>query len=234
MTSVPRLAGAGRDLRRAARRRLRRGGRRRGARHAARTSCSARPSTSPGCRSGGRLPEAMGEDPYLTGRLAVGRDTGHPGPPCHLDGQALHRQQRRDRPHRLRSTGRAGARAVNTVVGERALQEIYYPPFKAAVQRGGAGAVMGSYNRLNGTYACQHPHSCARSRRSGAGTASWPPTSCTQCATRSPPPTPGWTAWARPPGGPYEGGFHLRPHSCSAAGRDRDADPLRHLRRRTV
>jgi beta-glucosidase len=43
------------------------------------------------------------------------------------------------------------------VVGERALQELYYPPFKAVVQRGGAGSVMGSYNRVNGVYACQHP-----------------------------------------------------------------------------
>ena len=43
------------------------------------------------------------------------------------------------------------------MVGERALQELYYPPFKAVVQRGRAGSVMGSYNRLNGTYACQHP-----------------------------------------------------------------------------
>ncbi|HEY3262793.1 MAG TPA: glycoside hydrolase family 3 C-terminal domain-containing protein [Pseudonocardiaceae bacterium] len=34
---------------------------------------------------------------------------------------------------------------------------MYYPPFKAAVQRAAAGSVMGSYNRLNGTYACQHP-----------------------------------------------------------------------------
>jgi beta-glucosidase len=47
--------------------------------------------------------------------------------------------------------------AVNTVVSKRALQELYYPPFKAVVQHGGAGSVMGSYNRVNGTYACQHP-----------------------------------------------------------------------------
>jgi beta-glucosidase len=48
---------------------------------------------------GGRLAEAMGEDPYGDGRTP----------------------------------------AVNTVVGERALQELYYPPFKAVVQRGGPG-----------------------------------------------------------------------------------------------
>jgi beta-glucosidase len=55
------------------------------------------------------------------------------------------------------ATGDGRTPAVNTVVGERALQELDYPPFKAVVQRGGAGSVMGSYNRLNGVYACQHP-----------------------------------------------------------------------------
>jgi beta-glucosidase len=55
------------------------------------------------------------------------------------------------------ATPRGRSDAINTVVGERALQEIYYPPFRAAVQRAAAGSVMGSYNRLNGTYACQHP-----------------------------------------------------------------------------
>ena len=36
------------------------------------------------------------------------------------------------------------------------LHEIYYPGFEAAVTRGGAGAVMCSYNRINGPYACEN------------------------------------------------------------------------------
>lgn len=55
------------------------------------------------------------------------------------------------------ATGNGRTAAINTVVGERTLQELYYPPFKAVVEQGGAGSVMGSYNRLNGTYACQNP-----------------------------------------------------------------------------
>lgn len=41
-------------------------------------------------------------------------------------------------------------------VGERALREIYYPPFEAAVTEGEAGAVMPAYNRLNGTFCSEN------------------------------------------------------------------------------
>jgi beta-glucosidase-like glycosyl hydrolase len=34
--------------------------------------------------------------------------------------------------------------------------ELYYPAFDAAVQAG-VGSVMCSYNRVNGTYACENP-----------------------------------------------------------------------------
>jgi beta-glucosidase len=105
---------------------------------------------------GGRLPEAMGEDPYLAGRLAAAevraiQDTHVISMVKHFVGN----NAETGRTGRATSDGRTPA--VNTVVSERALQELYYPPFKAVVQRGGAGSVMGSYNRLNGTYACQHP-----------------------------------------------------------------------------
>ena len=42
-------------------------------------------------------------------------------------------------------------------LSERTLQEIYAPQYEAAVRRGGAGSVMCSYNRINGTYACENP-----------------------------------------------------------------------------
>jgi beta-glucosidase len=41
---------------------------------------------------------------------------------------------------------------------ERTLQEIYLPAFKAAVQEGGAGAVMTSYNLVNGVHSSQNEH----------------------------------------------------------------------------
>ncbi|MGH2953560.1 MAG: glycoside hydrolase family 3 C-terminal domain-containing protein [Solirubrobacterales bacterium] len=46
---------------------------------------------------------------------------------------------------------------VSANVDERALREVHLPPFEAAVTTAGAGAVMCSYNRVNGTHACQHP-----------------------------------------------------------------------------
>jgi beta-glucosidase len=105
---------------------------------------------------GGRLPEAMGEDPHLTSRLAVAevraiQDTHVISMVKHFIGNNAETQ----RTGYATSSGRTPA--INTVVSERAMQEIYYPPFKAVVQRGHAGSVMGSYNRLNGSYACQHP-----------------------------------------------------------------------------
>ena len=41
-------------------------------------------------------------------------------------------------------------------VSERAIREIYLPSFEAAVIEGGAGGVMCSFPRINGTYACEH------------------------------------------------------------------------------
>jgi beta-glucosidase len=105
---------------------------------------------------GGRLPEAMGEDPYLTGRLAVAEIRAIQD--RHVIAMVKHFIGNNSETQRTGyATNGDRTPAINTVVSERALQELYYPPFKAAVQRGGAGSVMGSYNRLNGTYACQHP-----------------------------------------------------------------------------
>ncbi len=104
---------------------------------------------------GGRLPEAMGEDPYLTGRLAAAEVRAIQQ--RHVVSMAKHFIGNNF------ETGRTGyatpdgrSDAVNTVVGERALEEIYYPPFRSVV-RAGVGSVMGSYNRLGGVYACQNP-----------------------------------------------------------------------------
>src|SRR5262249_59616885 len=47
--------------------------------------------------------------------------------------------------------------AVNVIVSERALREIYFPAFAAAVGDGGAMSVMCAYPQVNGSYACQNP-----------------------------------------------------------------------------
>ncbi|HEY6708083.1 MAG TPA: glycoside hydrolase family 3 C-terminal domain-containing protein [Actinomycetota bacterium] len=104
---------------------------------------------------GGRLPEALGEDPCLAGRLAAAEVRAIQD--RHVISMVKHfvgNNAETGRTGYATSSGRTPA--VNTDVSERALQELYYPPFKAVVQRGGVGSVMGSYNRLNGVSACQH------------------------------------------------------------------------------
>jgi beta-glucosidase len=45
---------------------------------------------------------------------------------------------------------------ISSEIDERALREIYLPPFEAAVRKGGVWAVMTAYNKVNGTYASEH------------------------------------------------------------------------------
>jgi beta-glucosidase len=45
--------------------------------------------------------------------------------------------------------------SVSAKIDERTQFELYYPPFKAAIDAG-VGAVMCSYNKINGTYACEN------------------------------------------------------------------------------
>lgn len=43
---------------------------------------------------------------------------------------------------------------VDTIVDERTLQEIYFPGFKAAIEKAGLYSIMGAYNKLNGQHCC--------------------------------------------------------------------------------
>ena len=47
---------------------------------------------------------------------------------------------------------------VDVVVDDRALHEIYLPAFKAAVQEGGAWAIMGAYNKYKGEHCCHNQY----------------------------------------------------------------------------
>ncbi len=47
---------------------------------------------------------------------------------------------------------------LNVNVSERALREIYLPGFKKAVQKGGALALMTSYNKVNGKHVTENEH----------------------------------------------------------------------------
>lgn len=91
----------------------------------------------------GRNFEYMGEDPFLTSKMVVPYIKGvqNNGVAACLKHFALNNQEKdRDR--------------INVEVGERALNEIYLPAFRAGVEAG-VWSVMGSYNKFRGTF-CSH------------------------------------------------------------------------------
>jgi beta-glucosidase len=45
--------------------------------------------------------------------------------------------------------------AINVVVDERTLREIYLPPYKGGIKLGHSAAVMGAFNKVNGDFACE-------------------------------------------------------------------------------
>ncbi|WP_405778407.1 glycoside hydrolase family 3 C-terminal domain-containing protein [Streptomyces sp. NBC_00859] len=89
----------------------------------------------------GRSFETFTEDPYLNAELAASVVEGIQAHPV----MATVKHFAANNQEVLRGS-------IDVVVSQRALQEIYYPGFRAAVQRGGAGAVMTSYNKVNGAW----------------------------------------------------------------------------------
>ena len=94
---------------------------------------------------GGRNFEYMGEDPYLASRMVVPYVQG-----LQSNGVAScvkHYALNNDEEYRHQ---------VNVKVSDRALQEIYLPVFRAAVQEGGAWAIMGAYNLYKNQHNCHN------------------------------------------------------------------------------
>ncbi len=95
----------------------------------------------------GRAFETYGEDPYLNGQMAVAEIKGiqSQGPIADANMYLTMNQET----HRFRQ---------DSVVGERTLQEIYLPPFQAAIQQGHVGTIMCAYVKTNGIFSCESPH----------------------------------------------------------------------------
>lgn len=93
----------------------------------------------------GRGQETYGEDPFLTGQLAVAFIRGLQGDdPKYIKAMACAK-------HFAVHSGPESTRHwFNAEPPERDLFETYLPQFEAAVRQGHVGAVMGAYNRLNG------------------------------------------------------------------------------------
>ncbi len=92
----------------------------------------------------GRSYEGFGEDPRLVSAMGVADISGiqSEGAMAMAKHFAVYSQE----------TDRG---ELNDAVSQRALQEIYLPPFKAAVTQAGVSTVMCAYPQLNGTYQCQ-------------------------------------------------------------------------------
>ena len=93
----------------------------------------------------GRNFEYMGEDPFLASEMAVPYIVGlqENGVAACVKHYAFNNQETR-------------RHSTNVIVDERAMREIYFPPFKAAVQRGDAWTVMGAYDLYDSQHACHN------------------------------------------------------------------------------
>lgn len=93
----------------------------------------------------GRTFEYLGEDPILAGTM-VG----------HLAKGTQSQHVVGDMKHYALNDQETGRNIVNAVISKRALQETDLFAFKIGLQISDAGAVMCSYNRVNGDYACEN------------------------------------------------------------------------------
>lgn len=95
----------------------------------------------------GRTFEYKGEDPLLAGTLA--------GQELKAE-KALHLIT--DVKHYAVNDQDAGRIVVNSIISKRAMRESDLLAFEIALKDSGAGAVMCSYNLINGTYACENDY----------------------------------------------------------------------------
>jgi beta-glucosidase len=95
----------------------------------------------------GRAFEYMGEDPILAGTM-VG----------HLAKGTQSQHVVGDLKHYVLNDQETGRNIVNAVISKRALQETDLLAFKIGLQISDAAAVMCSYNRVNGDYACENKY----------------------------------------------------------------------------
>lgn len=94
----------------------------------------------------GRNYEYMGEDPFLAGTIASSYIRG-------VQDEGVIATVK----HFMANNSDYDRSNISNDIDERTLHEIYFPAFKMAVQQGGVGAVMTSYNLMNGIYTTENP-----------------------------------------------------------------------------
>ena len=95
----------------------------------------------------GRNFEYFGEDPFLASRITVGYVKG-------VQSQGVSATVK----HFAANNSEFDRHRTDSIVDERTLREIYLPAFEAAVREARVGAVMDSYNLVNGEHASQSKH----------------------------------------------------------------------------
>ncbi|CAM2196210.1 glycoside hydrolase family 3 C-terminal domain-containing protein [Paraburkholderia sp. A1RI_3L] len=96
---------------------------------------------------GGRMFEYLGEDPVLAGEMLASRTIATQN--SKVIATIKHYVGNEQEHNRM---------GGNDTIDERTLRELYLLPFEIAARAGRPGNVMCSYNRINGTYACENPH----------------------------------------------------------------------------
>ena len=88
----------------------------------------------------GRVEETYGEDPFLTSEIGVAFISA-------LENKNIVATPK----HFIANVGDGGRDSYPIHFNERLLDEIYFPPFKAVIERAGARSIMTAYNSLDGT-----------------------------------------------------------------------------------
>src|ERR1700728_3300480 len=88
--------------------------------------------------------EYFGEDPVLAGRIAVGYING-------VQSQGVSATVK----HFIANNSEFDRHNTDAIIDERTMREIYLPAFEAVVKDAHVGAIMNSYNLVNGTHATQ-------------------------------------------------------------------------------
>lgn len=97
----------------------------------------------------GRGQETYGEDPFLTGRMAVAYVTGMQGDDPHY-----YRAISTPKHYAVHSGPEPTRHFADVDVSKHDMEDTYLPAFRAAVTEGHAGSVMCAYNAINGEPAC--------------------------------------------------------------------------------